>query len=298
MFQRCGHFMIEKLSPRTLFARVVLGFFISMLSLTGASAGSEEVQIERLSWVDVGDRLAHGASTILIPTGGTEQNGPHMALGKHNLIVRETARRVALQLGNALVAPVLAYVPEGAPDKKLGHMAYPGTVSLTEEVFEKVLENAAWSFKTHGFKRIVFLGDSGGNQGPQQRVAERLSKAWEGEGVIVLNAAAYYGSNGGMSILKSHGLNDAQIGTHAGVRDTSELMFVDPDAVDLSKAVADAQGARGDARLANAEWGRQLIEKKVAAAVAEIRARTAGTIVNSNAKAEGFLGWLFSFVTG
>jgi len=47
-------------------------------------------------------------TTIILPTGGTEQNGPPLALGKHNARVRANAEAVGRQLGNALVAPVLA----------------------------------------------------------------------------------------------------------------------------------------------------------------------------------------------
>jgi len=59
------------------------------------------------------DALRAGATTIIIPIGGTEQNGPHMALGKHNVRAAALSQRIAEKLGNALVAPVLSYVPEG-----------------------------------------------------------------------------------------------------------------------------------------------------------------------------------------
>lgn len=285
---------------RSVFASLMTAMFLSVMLLTQVQAAKDglmpaEVEIEGMSWTQVRERMDGGVTTILIPTGGTEQNGPHMALGKHNFIVRETARRIAVGLGDALVAPVLAYVPEGAAGLKVGHMAYPGTVSLADDVFEMVLENVALSFKTHGFKRIVFVGDSGGNQAAQGRLAARLSQEWAGDGVRVLNASAYYAQNGGAAYLKAQGLDLGQIGTHAGVRDTSELMFVAPEMVDLGKAGADADGATGDARLAKAEWGRVLIEKKVAAAVAEIRAGMAGGAVP---RTGGIFSWLLSFVTG
>lgn len=282
---------------RSIFASLLSALFLSLMLYAEARADVKpaEVEIEKLTWMAVRDRLNAGATTILIPTGGTEQNGPHMALGKHNFIVRETARRIALELGDALVAPVLGYVPEGPPGLQVGHMAYPGTMSLPDDVYEKVLENTALSFKTHGFKRIVFVGDSGGNQGAQARLSKRLSQEWASDGVAVLTASAYYAGNGGDDFLKAQGLSAAQIGTHAGARDTSELMFVQPDAVDFAKAAADRDGATGDARLAKADWGRALIDMKVAAAVAEIRAGKPG---GADAKSRGLFSWLLSFVTG
>lgn len=287
-----------EIALRSTFATVLCALFmVAVLAIeTRAAPGGEEVELERLTWVEVRNRLAQGSTTILIPTGGTEQNGRHMALGKHNFIVRETSKRIARQLGNALVAPVLAYVPEGPVGLKVGHMAFPGTISLPDDVYEKVLENAAWSFKTHGFKRIVFVGDSGGNQGAQQRLAERLGEEWKREGVQVISANAYYADNNGDAFLKEQGLTAAQIGTHAGVRDTSELMAVEPGAVRLDVAIADADGATGNAKLATREFGEQLIAKKVAAAVGEIQAHAAGA--PRPAVTPGLLGWLFGFIAG
>ena len=57
--------------------------------------------------------MAAGSTIAIVPTGGTEKNGFHMAMGKHNFHVRAGADAMAKRLGNALVAPVLQYVPEG-----------------------------------------------------------------------------------------------------------------------------------------------------------------------------------------
>jgi len=73
----------------------------------------ETVFLEELTWPEVRDAIQAGKTTVLIATGGTEQNGPHMVLGKHNFIVKHTAEQIARRLGDALVAPVVAYVPEG-----------------------------------------------------------------------------------------------------------------------------------------------------------------------------------------
>ena len=115
----------------------------------------DEVFLEELTWTEVRDALDAGTTTVIIPTGGTEQNGPHMVLGKHNYLVRYKAGEVARRLGDALVAPVMAYVPEGDVDPPTGHMRFPGTITTPPEVFEQVLEFAARSFKQHGFLDIA-----------------------------------------------------------------------------------------------------------------------------------------------
>lgn len=257
-----------------LVRRSLAPILLTLLALPAATAPSSGpvVEIERMTWLEVRDRIAQGATSAIIPTGGTEANGAHMVTGKHNLIVAATARRIALALGDTLVAPVLAYVPEGDIASRSGLMAFPGTISVPEDVFAGVLESAAASLKAAGFRTIVLLGDSGGNQAPQRAVAEKLSAAWAGDGVTVVNAGRYYAENGGDAWLASEGESAADIGTHAGIRDTSELMAVAPDGVRLDHARPDAEGASGDARRASAERGQRLLQLKVEAAVAEIRA--------------------------
>ena len=124
-----------------------------------ASATAASVMLEDLSSTELKARIAAGATTVLVPIGGTEQNGPHMALGKHNLRVKVLAARIAERLGQAVVAPVIAYVPEGAIDPATQHMRWVGTVSIPEAAFEAVLEGAARSFRQHGFRDVVFLTD-------------------------------------------------------------------------------------------------------------------------------------------
>src|SRR5918995_5203578 len=135
----------------------------------------DSVFLEELTWPEVRDALKAGKTTIIIPTGGTEQNGPHMVLGKHNFLVKHKAGEIAARVGNTLVAPVVAYVPEGNVDPPSGHMRFAGTITTPEDVFAKVLEFAARSFKQHGFRDIALVGDSGGNQAAQLAVATALN---------------------------------------------------------------------------------------------------------------------------
>ncbi len=244
------------------------------LFLSGAALATE-IETERMTWVEIREAVKSGKTTIIIPTGGTEQNGPHMVTGKHNFIVRETARRIAAELGDALVAPVIAYVPEGDIAKREGHMAYPGTISVPPDVYSRVLESAAASFAIHGFTLIVFLGDSGPNQAPQQALAAELSRRWATDGVRVINADTYYAANGGAEMLKSEGETDAAIGTHAAIRDTSELMAVYPDGVRMPLRAADKDGVVGDPVRATALRGVKLLDLKILAALEDIKsART------------------------
>jgi len=233
--------------------------------------------LEELTWPEVKERMSHGTDTIIIPTGGTEQNGPHIAIGKHNWIVQYTSGEIARELGNALAAPVLAYVPEGPISPPQGHMLFPGTLSVTEEHFAAILEDAARSFKQEGFKHICFIGDHGGNQKAQSWVAEKLSDEWKNEGVTVLQVDHYYKDEEGAEWAKSKTLSPADPAAHAGFMDAAEVMAAHAGSVRKDKIQAydkkdfPTTGVLGDPSGANAEIGKKLLAFKVRAAAEQIR---------------------------
>src|SRR5262245_7625266 len=139
----------------------------------------DSVFVEDLTWMEIRDAMKQGVDTVIVATGGIEQNGPYIVTGKHNYVLRGTTGAIARKLGKTLVAPIVAFVPEGDIDPPTSHMKYPGTISLSEETFQKLLTDICASFKTHGFKRIILIGDSGGNQAGMKAVAEKLGAAWK-----------------------------------------------------------------------------------------------------------------------
>ena len=170
---------------------LLLPFSDSELCAVRAFRGAP-LDLPRGSHVDrVAGRDGTGKSTIIVPIGGTEQSGPAVALGKHNRRVKLLCERIAVSLGNALVAPVIAYVPEGNLSPPSGHMRFPGTISVPEAAFETILEYAARSFKLHGFKDIVFLGDHGGYQ-DEKNVANKLNREWASSNVRAHAVTQYY----------------------------------------------------------------------------------------------------------
>jgi creatinine amidohydrolase len=237
----------------------------------------DTVFLEELTWTELREQLQAGKTTIILPIGGTEQSGPAMALGKHNLRVKALSEKIARALGNALVAPVIAYVPEGAIDPPTAHMRFPGTITLPDEVFEKTLEYAARSFKLHGFRDIVFLGDHGGYQKDEIAVAERLNREWIKTPVRVHAVIEYYDvtQTDFVQALKNRGYRDEEIGTHAGLADTSLTLALDPSLVrtDLLQAgtkFGRADGVYGDPSRSSAELGQIGVDLIVARTVKDI----------------------------
>ena len=142
-------------------------------------AALDSIWIEELTWMEVRDAMAAGKITALIPTGGVEQNGPYLATGKHNYVLRGACERIARKLGDALCAPIVAFVPEGNHSPPSGHMRYPGTISLRQETYEMMLGDIGQSLKAHGFEHIIFFGDSGGNQRGMENTVNSLNEAWD-----------------------------------------------------------------------------------------------------------------------
>jgi creatinine amidohydrolase/Fe(II)-dependent formamide hydrolase-like protein len=247
-----------------------------LLGLAGPAAAAVSLQLDDLTWTEVRDGLRTGTTTVIIPVGGTEQNGPHMALGKHNVRAAALSVRIAAKLGHTVVAPVVTYVPEGRISPPAGHMRFPGTISVPEDAFAAVLAGAARSLKQNGFLDIVLIGDSGNYQRQLKDVAVRLNREWSGSGARAHYVGAYYDAatiDFGQA-LRARGITEKQIGTHAGIADTSLLMAIDESRVRADRLAAPisepSSGVAGEPSQSSAALGRigvDLIIDKTAAAI-------------------------------
>jgi creatinine amidohydrolase len=253
-----------------------------VLVAAAANAASASVQIDDMTWTELKSRIAGGATIVLVPIGGTEQNGPHMVLGKHNVRARVLSEEIARRLGNAVVAPVMSYVPEGAITPPAAHMRFTGTISIPDATFESLLEATARSFKQHGFRDVVFLGDHGGYQKSEERVAARLNREWKSDPACRVHALLDYyriTQTAYVAALKQKGFSSAEIGTHAGLADTALAMAVDKSLVRADALAPDAKlgerdGVYGDPHRATAELGQLGVHQIVDTSVAAIQKLT------------------------
>ena len=271
------------LSTPSLVPRMAVAWICACLAFLSlpAWAKSDSVFLEDLTWTEVRDVIHAGKTTVIIPVGGTEQSGPHMALGKHNVRAKFLAGKIAAALGNALVAPVIAYVPEGAITPPAGHMRFPGTISIPDDAFKAMVDAAARSLKQGVFTDVVLIGDHGGYQIQLKAVAARLNKDWAAATAAPARAhfiADYYHAADAefAQALRAKGYTDAQIGKHTGTADTSLMLAIDAtlvrsDAMHRDPGAANATGVAGDPRESTAALGQIGVDLIVAKTVAAIR---------------------------
>ena len=226
-------------------------------------AARDSVFIEDLTWMEVRDAIRAGKETVIVATGGVEQNGPYLVTGKHNIVLRATTEAIARKL-NALVAPIVPFVPEGKIDPPSSHMRYPGTISVTEETFERLLIDICASLKVHGFKNIVLIGDSGGNQAGMKEVAEQLNQKWADQKSTVYFIPEYYDHESVSKWLEEQGIHETDEGLHDDFAITATMMAVDPESVRASQRIAADKFRINGVSLApmekTIEWGKRIVE--------------------------------------
>jgi creatinine amidohydrolase len=225
---------------------------------------SNSVWLEEMTWMDVRDAIKAGKTNVIVATGGMEPNGPWLVTGKHNYVLHANCEAIARKLGNALCAPIVKHVPEGDVEKKTGHMASPGTISMREDTFRAILRDTAESLQAHGFKNIIFIGDSGGNQAGQKAIAEELTAKWAGK-AMAIHVAEYYDYASVAKYMEGRGIKD---GTSDNMHDdpiiTLNMFIDDPNSVRFTERVkagkATINGVDVSNRAKNTELAKQIVE--------------------------------------
>jgi creatinine amidohydrolase len=244
--------------PRTLLAALAIGLAAGAAPAVQTPSPQEaprpieagdSLWTEELTWMEVRDAVRAGKTTVIIGTGGVEQNGPYLAGGKHNFVLATVLPEIAKAIGNTLIAPIVKFVPEGAIEPTpRGHMSYPGTISLEPATFEALLTDICRSYKAHGFTDIILLGDSGGNQAGMEHVATALNRKWKaGKTRVHYLREYYYEDQWSYDFLKSLGItqidktppqgeaaerrSDWRNGIHDDVYYEAQAAVVDPNLI-------------------------------------------------------------------
>lgn len=148
------------------------------------------MRLDLATWPEVEAYLERSRG-IILPAGSTEQHGPMGLIGTDALCAEAVARGAGERAG-ALVAPTLAYTP--APF----NLAFPGSVSVSAELFEDLVREIVEGLRGQGFRRFYVVNGHGANLEPLRRVAERLEGAalrvrswWDFPAVDALRKSAY-----------------------------------------------------------------------------------------------------------
>ena len=227
-----------------------------------------------MTWMEVRDAMRSGADTVIISTGGIEQNGPYLVANKHGVVLQAMTESIARELGNALVAPIVDFVPEGDIKPPTVHMKYPSTVSVREETYRALLTDIVASYKTHGFRHIVLIGDSGGNQDGLKAVAAAQDEsAKNGPRVSFIPEYYNYGEVG--EFLKTNGVNQVPEGIHDDFGITAIMSTVDPNSIRAKQRRKAGNFTINGIDLAplktTQKWGRAIIKFRTDVTVAAIR---------------------------
>ncbi|MDE3155991.1 MAG: creatininase family protein [Acidobacteriota bacterium] len=249
----------------------------------GAASAAKKPARDRVMMIDmttfeVRDAIAAGKTTVLVFNGSIEETGAAVVLGKHVYKAQYIGERIARELGNALVAPVMPFAPTGEELDK-----FPGTIDLSPATFSAVNAEVVASLVRSGFKYIILMGDHGGNQEPLQKLAPELDAKYRPQGVRVFFSGDEYAKADAEveQYLEAHHFPPSN---HGGVADTSELWATGPGHVRADKlAMGDPvnrtggdvhlgpSGIEGDPRRSSPALGRLFDQIKIRDGVAEIR---------------------------
>jgi creatinine amidohydrolase/Fe(II)-dependent formamide hydrolase-like protein len=240
------------------------------------SAQTRSVYLEDLTWPEIREAQAAGTTSAIVFAGGIEQNGPHMALIKHNVIARYLAGQIAQRLGNAVVYPIVPFAIAGDPIQKTGHMRLPGTISLSSEVYVGLMRQVALSAISAGFKHVFLMGEHGQGQNEVKVAAESLDADWRSQGARVFFVSDVNGKAN--QEINAYVAERKLGGGHAAVAETAQVMFLDDahkwirqDKLPVSKAGPTSETGVGDPSGATADLGRILLDFKINDAVAQMK---------------------------
>jgi creatinine amidohydrolase len=251
--------------------RLLLFLFCPLL----AAQSGDLVEMELMTYPEIYSAIhVKSKTTALVYNGGTEQRGPQAVLGGHTIMARRTAEVIARKLGNALVAPVLPFSLAG------GHLKpeWPGSVHIDGDIFMRVNEQVVDSMMVNGFKSVVLMGDHGGGQKELAQLAKRLDAKYGPTGRHVYFCGVVY-EKARVDFNEWLKQNHLPVSTHAGIPDTSELMYLGGEAYVRKTKLAAGDGKNGivgDSRPSTPELGKRVFDMKVEYAVADIQRQIGG----------------------
>ncbi|MGQ7792025.1 creatininase [Faunimonas sp. B44] len=252
---------------------------------------ADSVFMAELTWPEF-ERLAGEGVIVFLPLGATEQHGPHMALNVDVVLPTGVCERVAREVGG-LVAPTIPYGYKSMP-RSGGGEAFPGTTSLDANTFSLVVRDVIRSLGQNGIRRIVVVNGHFENGWPAVEGVDLGLRDLRRDGIadMRLMKLEYWDfvRRATLDRLFPEGFPGTEL-EHASLLETSLMLLLRPDLVDMAKAPDDGparfptydihpvpegfvppSGVLARAEKATAEKGQWLMDDHVALIAEAVRA--------------------------
>jgi creatinine amidohydrolase/Fe(II)-dependent formamide hydrolase-like protein len=192
----------------------------------------DTVLMEEMTWLEITNAMKAGKTTVILPAGGLEATGPFITLDKHQNMLRGQTDLIARKLGNALIAPIVRYVPPD--DGQRG--PYVGDFNITLDAYKSTLTDICNALKVDGFKEIILIGDHQGAQRGMKEVAEELGTKWADSSARIHFIPEYYDRRAVNEYVRTKlGITEGRGGFTDNYYNTSILMAVNPEAARLKE---------------------------------------------------------------
>jgi len=251
-----------------------------------------KVQMEEMNWPSIKRAIDSGFKTVLIPVGSIEQHGPHLPTFTDSLLAYDLCERLARKLGRTLVAPVIR------PGCSEHHLAFPGTISVSPRTLQTLVDTYVGSLMRAGFKNYVLIPTHGGNFEPLRKGLPALKRKYRKAKIYgYFDLQRFVAAMN--EVAAQYGVPPEAAGAHSGFAETSCVLAVRSDLVDMSSAAPGyvgpfnkkisreiikrgmtaftKNGVLGDPRKSSSDAGEKIIQNLVnhiAATLTEMKLRT------------------------
>jgi creatinine amidohydrolase len=240
--------------------------------------GINTVWLEELTQPEFRDLLRDGYTTVLIMTGGVENNDGNLSMNKHNINNRLLGEMLARRMGRTLVAPLVTLEPGNA-----GPTIQPGRAGpmLSQATYTAMLYDMGNYLRSMGFTQIYYLGDSGGNARGMQAAADSLTTVYASSPTRVYfkHVPEYYNHTSVVQPYIQHvlkipegieiGASRGTSGLHEELGIDATMALADPQSIRYAQRVKAGEDEINGVKFESLEWLQELGRK-----VAELRVTT------------------------
>jgi creatinine amidohydrolase/Fe(II)-dependent formamide hydrolase-like protein len=247
--------------------------------------GINTVWIEDLTQPEFRDMILDGYTTVLIMTGGVEDNSANLAMGKHNINNKLLGEMIARKMGKTLVAPLVTLEPGNAGTNIRSGRAGP---MISQATYRALLFDMGNYLRSMGFTEIYYLGDSGGNTSGMRAAADSLTSLYSGitPPVYFKHVAEYYNHTSHVQPFIQNelripeqiriGASSGSSGLHEELGIDATMALIDPQSIRFEQRVKAGQAEINGIKFESLAWLQDIGRK-----VADVRVTTTVNAINA-----------------